>query len=334
MQNDVLNTRAHHVVSRTMRAPILWGVLVVAAITLSFPDSASAGFGRSSGGRSGGGGRSSGGGGRSSGSRATVHTGGGGSSFGRSSGRVSPRSERDARVPAYGGYQGGRSGGSWGSPRPRPWVWGPGYHVWGYGFAVLPPPTIIVDSPPVEEYPNAPPPTPPVAVAALAGDLTIAGSGPLLGAQLSIEGERLGFVFAYTAALAAIPGTQDFDALHLAQGHLTYALLTGERGRLRAELGAHLAVAPEMTFLAPGGGLSAALGLVGPLGVEARIYGNFWPYTQIDARAGLTLASHSVGFSAGARALYLNDNGRLGEANADDTDDLFFGPYVSLALAL
>ena len=314
-----------------MRASIVWGIVVSAGMALCLPDTASAGFGRSGGGRGGGGhssgGRGGGGGGRSSASRATVHTRGGSSS----NGNVSPRSERDARI---GGYSGGRST-TYGSS--RPWVWGPGYHVWGYGFAVLspplpPPPAVYVDSPPLD--PNAPAPEPPPAQASLGGDLTLGGPGPVLGAHLAIEGERFGFVFAYAAALASIPESDAYDTLHLAQGHLTYALLRGPRGRLRAELGAHLAVAPEVTFLAPGAGLSAVLGLVGPIGMEGRVYGNFWPYTQVDARAGLPVSDATWGISLGARALYLNDNGALGAANAGDTDDLWFGPYVSVAVAL
>jgi hypothetical protein len=38
--------------------------------------------------------------------------------------------------------------------------------------------------------------------------------------------------------------------------------------------------------------------------------------------------------SLGMRALYLNDNGVLGAANADDTDDFMFGPSVLIAVAM
>jgi hypothetical protein len=169
---------------------------------------------------------------------------------------------------------------------------------------------------------------------ALAGDLTVSSTGPLLGLQLSIEGERLGVLFGYTAAFAPIAGTPQFDTLHLMLGHLTYAIIASERVRVRGEVGLHVADAPLVTFVAPGAGLSAAFGLVGPLGIEARVFGNVWPYTQWDARAGLTLTLGPAGLGAGVRGLYLNDNGVLGAVNAQDTSDRFLGPYLTVAIAL
>jgi hypothetical protein len=174
----------------------------------------------------------------------------------------------------------------------------------------------------------------PMVVGALAGDLTFGSIGPLLGVQLSLEGERLGVLATYTAAFASIAGTREFDVLHLMLGHLTYAFIASERVRVRGEVGVHIAAAPLATFLAPGAGVSAAFGLAGPLGLEARLFGNIWPYTQLDARAGLTLSLGAIGLGAGMRALYLNDNGVLGAANADDTSDTFLGPYLTFALAM
>jgi hypothetical protein len=168
----------------------------------------------------------------------------------------------------------------------------------------------------------------------LAGDLTIGGRGFLLGTQLAFEGERLGFLLGYTAAFAPIAGTPDYDTLHLAHAHLTFALLTGARGRLRLEVGPHLAAAPEVTFVAPGVGLSGVLALIGPMGLEGRVLANVWPYTQLDARAGLAFSAGAVGVSFGVRGVYLNDQGVLGAANAGDTSDSFFGPYINVGIAL
>jgi hypothetical protein len=195
-----------------------------------------------------------------------------------------------------------------------------------------PPAPLIVD--------GAPPPRmnygsdEPMVAGALAGDLTVGTPGPLLGVQLSVEGERLGLLLGYTAAFAPIADTGGSDTLHLLLAHITYAFLATERVRLRAELGGHFAAAPLVAFAAPGAGLSAAVGLAGPLGLEARAFGNIWPYTQLDARAGLTLSLGDVGLGAGIRGLYLNDNGVLGAVNAGDTSDSFWGPYVTLAFAL
>ncbi|HET8936668.1 MAG TPA: hypothetical protein VFN67_24665 [Polyangiales bacterium] len=209
--------------------------------------------------------------------------------------------------------------------------------MWGYGFGYVPsyevvtPPPVIVDGEPAPllSYSDEP-----AVAGALAGDLTTATPGPLLGLQLSIEGERLGLLLGYTAAFAPIAGTGEADLLHLALVHMTYAFLATERVRVRAEIGAHLAAAPLATFVAPGAGVSAAVGLAGPLGLEARAFGNVWPYTQLDARAGLTLSLGGVGLGAGIRGLYLNDNGALGDVNEGDTSDTFWGPYFTLAFAI
>lgn len=326
---------ARYVVS-CMHVRATTGLLAALIVSLAVPDVAHAGFGRR--GSSGSHGRNSGSSrARSSPSRSGF---GRGPSVSRSRG-VSP-SYRSGSYRGYrsrGGYR-RRSYGGFGS---RPY-YAPGYggyRVWGYGFGYVPP-YAVAAAPVVVDGQSGQPPQlaqpyadePPTAAAALAGDFTLGGAGPLLGLQLSIEGETLGILLAYTAAFAPIDDTGQFDTLHLATGHLTFALLSGARGRLRGEVGVHIAAAPEVSFVAPGAGVSAVVGLFGPLGMEARVFGNVWPYTQLDARAGLSLSLGGVGLGAGVRALYLNDNGVLGEVNAGDTDDLFIGPYATLAVAL
>jgi len=294
-------------------------VIIVSWVGLTLPDQAQAGFGRRGSAQSSP--RSGGSGGvRSAPSRSSDSSGG----FGRSSSyRESGYSRsRDSGYPR----------GGWGSGRAYPRSWG--YPVWGYGFGYVPSypvAPLVVDGQPAPAGSYA---DDRMVAAAIAGDLTIGTTGPLLGAQLSIEGERMGVLFSYTAAFAPIAGTPQFDTLHLFVGHFTYAFIASERLRVRGELGVHIADAPLVTFAAPGAGLSAAFGIVGPLGLEARVFGNAFPYTQVDARAGLTLTLGAMGLGAGVRALYLNDNGVLGPVNEEDTSDKFIGPYVTLALAM
>ena len=320
---------------------LLTAAFVSLMVCLALPQHAHAGFGRSGGshGSHGGGGRS-----HSGGSHSVSRGSSGG--FGRSSsvtsgsGYYGSRRYYGSRYRDHagsfrsGGYVPQRSwgwGGGYGYPvYPRSW----GYPVWGYGFGYVSPysqPGVIVDGQPSAAEPYS---TDSAVAVAVAGEVMASSAGPLLGAQLSVEGETLGFVLGYTAAFPPIGGTNEADTLHLAIAHMTFALWASERGRLRGEVGVHLAAAPLATFVAPGAGLSAAFGIVGPLGIEARVYGNAWPYTQVDARAGLALSFGGVGLGAGIRALYLNDNGALGDVNAGSTSDIFWGPYATLAVAL
>jgi hypothetical protein len=64
------------------------------------------------------------------------------------------------------------------------------------------------------------------------------------------------------------------------------------------------------------------------------VFGNVYPYTELDARLGLVWSGSVASVLGGVRALYLNDNGALGAANAGDTSDFFVGPFIGLALAL
>jgi hypothetical protein len=215
----------------------------------------------------------------------------------------------------------------------RPLYIGPSY----YGYFVAPPPVIAYD----EDADHVPPTAaessePLLSISTMVdGDATFAGDTSLLGARALFEGQRFGVALAYTGVLSpTTDGTPGIDVFHLAKAHLTYALVSTPRGRVRAEVGVHVAAAPEVTFLAPGFGVSAALRLFGGFGLETRVFGSVFPYTELDARGGLVWSSRVVSVLGGMRTLYLNDQGALGAANAGDTSDLFFGPYVGLALAL
>lgn len=278
---------------------------IALAITLCSPAAAFARFGKASGG-----------GGRGSGSRATVsaHGGWGGS---------------------HGSSGWARTSSSWARPTivARPVYLGPSY----YGYFVAPPPVVVYD-PNVDQVP--PTAADPDAISLpistmLDGDATFAGSTSMLGAHAAFEGQRFGVSLGYTGVLSpTTDGSAGVDVFHLAQAHLTYALVSSPRGRIRAEVGAHMAVAPDVTFVAPGFGMSAALQLYRGWGMETRVFGNVYPYTELDARLGLVWSGSVASVLGGVRALYLNDNGALGAANAGDTSDFFFGPYIGLALAL
>lgn len=281
---------------------------IALVITLCSPAVAFARFGKASGG---------GGGGRGSAGRATVSVhGGGGGSRGSSS--------------SWGG-----SSSAWARPTivSRPVYLGPSY----YGYFVAPPPVVTYDPNVDQAQPTAADPdaiTLPISTM-LDGDATFAGSTSMLGAHAAFEGQRVGVSLGYTGVISpTTDGSAGVDVFHLAQAHLTYALVSSPRGRIRAEIGAHMAAAPDVTFVAPGVGMSASLRLYRGWGMETRVFGNVFPYTELDARLGVVWSGSVASILGGVRALYLNDNGVLGAANAGDTSDFFVGPYIGLALAL
>jgi hypothetical protein len=215
------------------------------------------------------------------------------------------------------------------------WVVAPRF---GYlGYSPLPPAVLI--GPPPASYPDAEEdditPRRHTASSLDLGVTVAQDDTTMFGARVLFEGAAYGASLGYTAIVSpATDGSPAVDTFHLANVHMTVALLSGERGRLRAEFGAHLAVAPDVTFVAPAAGLSGSLALGAGFGLDARVTGNCWPFTEVDASAGLLWANDTVAVLAGARALYLNDNGALGAANAGDTSDFFYGPYAGLAFAL
>jgi hypothetical protein len=305
-----------------LRALVASSWLGDVALLLCIPGSAQARFGSSGGhggGGGGGGGRSSGGsGGRSSGS-------GGGSGGGGGSSNTAQ-------------WGAGRRGGYWSMPVPgriAPVIVPtyPAYPVRGlayvppsYGVVAVGPRAVDVAG--RAAYADSEPQQPTAAVT-LDADLGLSNAAVTVGVHAFAEGERHGISLGYTGLFR----TDAHEEIHLAQGHFSYALISGLRGRLRAELGLHLAFAPDVTFVAPGGGVSGVVELGGGFGLEGRLYGNFWPYTQLDARGGVVWAQHSLAVLLGARALYLDDKGALGAANAGATSDFFFGPYLGFALA-
>lgn len=284
--------------------------MVAALVALLHAGSAEARFGKGGSG----GGSSSGSGGSSRSTHAAVPVGSGGSSSASSSG--SP---------------GGSSSGNFSSDPSRRLGYYSGAFVpmygygYGYGYRRMPG-AVLLD--PEEEEPEVP-------LRATAGAeflyFTNQLRGYALGFNAGIEGERLGVnVTAQHLSVAADDGTQSNDTLQQLSAKLSYALIAGPRGRLRAELGADLIFATDVILLGPTLGFSGTLWLVGPLAFEASLYGSFYPFYQLDGRAGLVIGAGAVGLRLGWRTQLLDDRGVVdGVAHRD----IFMGPYAGLGFA-
>ncbi len=202
------------------------------------------------------------------------------------------------------------------APRSHHCGWGFGYRSWWLD--------------PVPEAPAAA-----VLTAPLAATLTVDGQahqwGASLGAGAAAEGERWGVSLQYVGIFAvADDGSQSIDAIHLFNAHLTFALVGDAHGRIRLELGGDSAFAPDLIVLGPSIGVSGAMGLVGPFGIEAQAHLTPFPFRQVDWNAGLTLTLGRIALRAGWRQTWLDDAGLVdGVAH----QDVFSGPYLGVALA-
>ncbi len=227
----------------------------------------------------------------------------------------------------YGGYGGGGYyGGGYGYYRPH---WYSGYYFggafvpyygygWGYptGYATA---TTTAGS----EQPSAP--------LRVTTGVEAQGflSGFTLGVAASLEGERWGFaVAAQNMSLRKDNGQPGFDNLQAISAHLTFALLTGQYGRLRVEGGADSIFAPDIVVLGPTAGVSGVIWVGGPFAIEGSAMYTPWPFPQVDGKAGLAIGIGAIGLRAGWRFQLLNDQGRAGgTANTD----ILNGPYVGIS---
>ncbi|PTL83268.1 hypothetical protein [Vitiosangium sp. GDMCC 1.1324] len=156
------------------------------------------------------------------------------------------------------------------------------------------------------------------------------GDGAAVGLNLGLEGKRWG-VSADVSSLTLLTddGTQGEDKLGLYAAHLTYALYTSHRGRLRAELGVAGAKAPDITFVGPSAGLSFEHCLFGALDVEARGQLVPVPHLQLESQAGLAVHLGVLTLRGGWRVLLLDDRGLAGGGSHRD---VLSGPYAGLGL--
>ncbi len=158
-----------------------------------------------------------------------------------------------------------------------------------------------------------------------------ANQGFALGLNGSFEGDRWGFNgSAQNLSVKTDDGSPGMDNLQQVNAHLTFAFLTGERGRARLEAGLDVVFAPSAIFLAPTAGLSGTVWLLGPLAFEASLYGSVYPFWQVDGRAAVVLGLGSVGFKLGWRTQLLDDQGAV---DGVVHRDIFMGPYASVGFA-
>lgn len=147
---------------------------------------------------------------------------------------------------------------------------------------------------------------------------------------LGMEGMRWGVSGTATSlALLADDGTDAVDRIHLLGAHLTYALLTSERGRLRVELGAASAHAPDITFVGPSLAASFERCLFWVLDLEGRAQLVPLPHLQLDTQVGLAMHMGALSVRGGYRLLVLDDRGLV---DGVQHRDALAGPYLGLGL--
>lgn len=155
--------------------------------------------------------------------------------------------------------------------------------------------------------------------------------GSAFGLGLGAEGERWGVLAQwngfYLDSLTG-SGTDNINLVHL---QLTYALLSGPQGRLRLHLGGSGAFAPDLSRIGPSLGVSAALGLIGPLGLEGQVSYTPTPFVEFDAFAGLSLGWGPIALRGGYHWTYLDDRGLV---DGIPHSERYQGPWVGLGIAL
>lgn len=155
--------------------------------------------------------------------------------------------------------------------------------------------------------------------------------GAAVDGMAGVEGARWGLAGSLTGVyLPAADGPDAVDAIELFDLHLSYAFLVRPQGRLRAEVGLAGVVSPDLSALGPDAGLSGAMGLVGPFGLEASTRLMAWPYRRLDMTAAGTLTLGPFGFKFGYKHLWLDDAGLAGTR----TVRRFSGPYLGMGFLL
>ncbi len=198
--------------------------------------------------------------------------------------------------------------------------------MYGYGYRPSPYPVLIEPDPASETE---------ASVRATAGAeflyFTNQKRGFAVGLAGSLEIDRWGASLSgQHLTVAADDGTAGNDTLQQLSARVSYAILVGDRGRLRAELGADLIFAADVVVGGPTLGFSCTLWIAGPLAFEGSVYGSVYPFWQLDGRAGLVLGVGSIGVRLGWRTQLLDDQGVVdGIAHRD----IFMGPYAGVGFA-
>jgi len=156
------------------------------------------------------------------------------------------------------------------------------------------------------------------------------GGGVGLDGVITLEVGHLGVAAKLTGLdLPAEDGSGGSDQITLVQLHATFAAVALDRLRLRAEAGASLARAPDVSFTGLSLGTSMEVCLWGPFDLEARVQVTPFPYRQFDALAGLVVNVRPLEMRAGYRGLILDDQGLVDDVRHVDR---FRGPYFGLSL--
>ncbi len=154
------------------------------------------------------------------------------------------------------------------------------------------------------------------------------GGGAAL--SLALEGERWGVAFrGLGMGLATDDGSRGTDELTLLEAHLTYALISRDRLRLRLEAGMHQAGAPDATFIGASVASSMELCLVGPLDLELRMQVAPFPHRVLDTQAGLAMHLGPFALRGGWRAMVLDDAGLVDNVRHVDA---LGGPYFGASI--
>ncbi|WNG42896.1 hypothetical protein F0U60_01405 [Archangium minus] len=155
--------------------------------------------------------------------------------------------------------------------------------------------------------------------------------GGSVGFNLGFEERHWGISTRFTGlSLNTDDGTPGQDHIHLAEAHVTFAPVVGERGRLRMEGGVAAARAPDVTFIGPSLALSFERCLLGPLDLEGRLQWVPVPHLQLDGQAALAVHLGVLTLRAGWRGLLLDDRGHVdGVVHRDRMG----GPFAGLGLS-
>ena len=250
-------------------------------------------------------------------------------------------------------------------PVPPPYVygWGFGYRGWlwdpwwpepvpvGPPAVVAPYPTYVAPGYPPDVYPpsNYPPPPPGTSVdddglpleperSVRRTIFSITGygqhvesKGSAFGLGLGLEGEHWGFLAQWNGFYLDSLSGVGTDNINLVHAHATYSILSGPLGRLRLHAGLSGAFAPNLTRVGPSVGVSAALGLIGPLGIEGQVSYTPTPFVEFDAFAGASLGWDHLALRGGYHWTYLDDRGLVdGIAHTER----YQGPWVGIGVAL
>lgn len=256
------------------------------------------------------------------------------SSSGRSSGSSGGTHEASAvGQPRLNNSTGTSRGASQGFVGGSDYHYHPSFFGWGYGYQPMygyPSTTVVNAAPASATQTDAQP-----VKASLSGGLLLfgaasGGGGAGIDLGMMFEGERLGVAGTFSGlAISADDGSGGTDSIKLLNGFMTYSMISRPEGRLRVEGGVMSAFAPDLIVAGPALGFSGAMGLFGPVGLDASVRMTAFPYRQVDAQAGLTLGIGPLGLRAGMRSIYLNDAGLLG---GEPNTDTFVGPYGGMEL--